>query len=93
MPHREARRQYTRRLNSNGGDVAPAICATICKGVQRQLDNSGSYVLDFYRVNATESLCPIESHRHGMIQYTTSETKTRTIKQGENNGSKPRQNS
>ena len=48
MPHRDVHRVYTRRVNSNGGDVMPAICATICKGVQNQLDKSGCYVLDFF---------------------------------------------
>lgn len=89
MPHSEAKKRYTRRLNSNGGEVAPAICATICKGVQRQLDNAGSYILDFYRKNGTKSLCPIESHHHGVIQYEASDKKTRTTRQGDNNESKP----
>lgn len=41
---------YTRRVNSNGDDVSPTITCTISKGVQRQLDNGGGYVLDYYIV-------------------------------------------
>ena len=38
-----------RATNSNGEDVAPTICTTICKGTQRQLDNSGAYALEYKR--------------------------------------------
>lgn len=82
-------KQYTRRLNSNGGDIAPSICATICKGVQRQLDNAGSYVLDFYRKKVKEPPLPFEDFiQCVVVQETTSNQETRTIKQGDNNGSK-----
>lgn len=40
-------RRYLWRGTSNLEDVAPTICSTICKGTQRQLDNSGAYVLEF----------------------------------------------
>ena len=88
MLHSGATKLYTRRLNSNGGDVAPAICATICKGVQRQLDNTGSYVLDFYREKNSKVLSPLESLNQSVVQCMTSNQETRTIKQGDNNGSK-----
>lgn len=44
-------RIYVRRINSNGGDIAPTITCTISKGVQRQLDNGGGYVLDYFVVH------------------------------------------
>jgi len=44
----DTERVYTRRVNSNGDDVAPTITCTISKGVQRQLDNGGGYVLDYF---------------------------------------------
>ena len=79
MLHSGATKHYTRRLNSNGGDVAPAICATICKGVQRQLDNSGSYVLDFYREKTSKVLSPLESLNQCVVQCITTNQETRTI--------------
>lgn len=93
MPHSGATKHYTRRLNSNGGDVAPAICATICKGVQRQLDNAGSYVLDFYREKNSKGLSPLESLNQSVVQCMTSNQETRTKEQGDSNGSKSRRNS
>ena len=59
MPHSETKRQYVRRVNSNGEDVSPTICSTICKGVQRQLDNSGGYVLEFIRKPVVNSAPPL----------------------------------
>lgn len=51
MMHENApKKVYTRRVNSNGGDVAPTITCTISKGMQRQLDNGGGYVLDYFVV-------------------------------------------
>lgn len=50
MPENEPKKVYTRRVNSNGDDVSPTITCTISKGVQRQLDNGGGYVLDYYIV-------------------------------------------
>lgn len=41
-------RVYARRCNSNGEDFAPTITCTIAKGVQRQLDYGGGYVLDYF---------------------------------------------
>ena len=93
MPHSGATKHYTRRLNSNGGDVAPAICATICKGVQRQLDNAGSYVLDFYMEKPSGNLSPLESLNQNVVQCMTSNQETRTTEQGDSNGSKSRRNS
>lgn len=46
----ESEKVYTRRVNSNGDDVSPTITCTISKGVQRQLDNGGGYVLDYFIV-------------------------------------------
>lgn len=68
MPPSCSSRTYTRRLNSNGGDVAPAICATICKGVQRQLDNSGSYVLEFFRKKKGKVEYPLDTHEKEVLQ-------------------------
>ena len=59
MPHRETQRKYAKRVNSNGEDVSPTICSTICKGVQRQLDNSGAYVLDYIRKHLVDSSDPL----------------------------------
>ena len=42
------KRKYTRRVNSNGEDVMPTICSPFYKGGQRQLDNGGGYVLDYF---------------------------------------------
>lgn len=62
MPHK---RKYVRRLNSNGEDVAPTICSTIYKGVQRQLDNGGGYVLDYLKKEKEESSStPLTSEPH-----------------------------
>ena len=93
MPHSGATKHYTRRLNSNGGDVAPAICATICKGVQRQLDNAGGYVLDFYKEKPSEILSSLERLNQNVVQCMTSNQETRTKEQGDINGSKSRRNS
>jgi len=79
MLHSGATKQYTRRLNSNGGDVAPTICTTICKGTQRQLDNAGCYVLDFYREKPSKVLSPLESLDQSVVQCMTSNQETRTI--------------
>ena len=68
MPPSGSSRAFTRRLNSNGGDVAPAICATICKGVQRQLDNSGSYVLEFFRKKKVKVEHPLDTHEKEVLQ-------------------------
>ena len=88
MQHRDVHRVYTRRVNSNGGDVMPAICATICKGVQNQLDKSGCYVLDFFRGKPR----PIDTHLGYTLKYEASEPITRTIKDKENtNGNEFRQ--
>ena len=81
MPHRDIHRVYTRRVNSNGGDVMPAICATICKGVQNQLDKSGCYVLDFFR----RRLHPIDTHIGDALKYAASANTTRTIENKEKN--------
>lgn len=50
MHENEPEKVYLRRVNSNGDDVSPTITCTISKGVQRQLDNGGGYVLDYYIV-------------------------------------------
>lgn len=57
-------RVYTRRTNSNGENVAPTICATFAKLVQRQLDNAGGYVLDRFRRAPLQSTvdCDIIQH-------------------------------
>lgn len=80
-------RVYTRRVNSNGEDVSPSVCACYYKAPQRQADNSGGYVLDFYRKKKTKSSDPIESHNQCVVQCSMSNQETRTTKQGENNGS------
>lgn len=71
MPHRV----YTRRVNSNGEDVAPSVCACYYKAPQRQADNSGGYVLDFFR----KSISPLESLDQSVVQCMTSNQETRTI--------------
>lgn len=61
MPHSDAKRIYIRRVNSNGEDVYPTVCATQYKLPQRQGDNSGAYVLDYIRkplVNGSTPLTP-----------------------------------
>lgn len=81
MPHSDVHRVYTRRVNSNGGDVMPAVCATICKGIQNQLDRSGGYVLDFFRKNSHL----IDTHLGDVLEYAASDNTTRTIEDKENN--------
>lgn len=81
MPHSDVHRVYTRRVNSNGGDVMPAICATICKCIQNQLDRSGCYVLDFFR----KSPHLIDTHLGDVLEYAASANTTRTIEDKENN--------
>ena len=49
MPPNGTQKTYTRRVNSNGEDVYPTVCATQYKGVQQQMDRGGYYILDFYR--------------------------------------------
>ena len=62
MPHK---RKYTRRVNSNGEDVMPTICSTFYKGVQRQLDNGGGYVLDYFIRTKKETIhTPLISEQH-----------------------------
>lgn len=86
MQHREVHRVYTRRVNSNGGDVMPAICASIFKGVQNQMDKSGCYVMDFFRKRPP----PIDTHLGDMLKYSPSDTISRTIEDKENtNGNGP----
>lgn len=63
MPPSEKHRKYTKRCNSNGEDVFPTVCCGICKGTQRQLDNSGSYIPDYY------VLAPIDSQYETMVEY------------------------
>lgn len=40
---------YTRRVNSNGEDVYPTVCATQYKMPQQQGDLSGAYILDYFK--------------------------------------------
>ena len=41
MPPNGTQKTYTRRVNSNGEDVYPTVCATQYKGVQQQMDRGG----------------------------------------------------
>lgn len=75
MPHSERKRVYTRRVTSNGADVFPAICATICKGVQNQLDKSGCYVLDYYLTKKNDNPHPVDTQSKSVVQYRPSEKK------------------
>ena len=54
---------YIKRCTSNGEDVFPTLCCGIARGTQRQLDNSGSYILDYY------VLAPIDSQSESMVEY------------------------
>lgn len=47
------RKNYTRRTNSNGEDVAPTLTASIAKGVQNQLDFGGGYVIEHYKKHSS----------------------------------------
>lgn len=52
MPHSrgaKGQKHSLRRVNSNGEDVYPTVCATQYKGVQAQMDAGGYYILDFQR--------------------------------------------
>ena len=70
-------RVYTRRVNSNGEDVSPSVCACYYKAPQRQADNGGGYVLDYFKKNG---LHPLDTHSEKMLGYPSS---TRTTRQGE----------
>ena len=43
------KRIYTKRINSNGGEVYPTVCATQYKLPQQQADLQGQYILDYYK--------------------------------------------
>lgn len=47
MPPSKKFKNYARRVNSNGEDVYPTVCATQYKGVQRQIDVGGYYILEY----------------------------------------------
>ena len=50
MPHKDKHgKRYTRRVNSNGEDVYPTVCATQYKMPQQQGDLSGAYILDYFK--------------------------------------------
>ena len=55
----QPKKKYTRRINSNGEDVYPTVCATQYKLPQRQGDYSGAYVLDYYKVEHTKVSTPL----------------------------------
>ena len=47
MPHNAAeKRRYIYRVNSNGEEVYPTVCATQYKGVQQQMDKGGYYIIE-----------------------------------------------
>ena len=75
MPPSERKRVYTRRVTSNGADVFPAICATICKGVQNKLDKSGCYVLDYFLTKKKDNQHPVDTQSQSVVQYQPSEKK------------------
>lgn len=82
MQHRE----YTRRVNSNGEEVSPSVCASYFKAPQRQADNSGGYVLDFFKGKSRKCLYPLETDSESVVQCTATNPDTRTTKQGKTNG-------
>lgn len=59
MPHSGEKLKYIRRVNSNGEDVYPTVCATHYKLPQRQGDNSGAYVLDYIKQKIYSSDTPL----------------------------------
>ena len=83
-PSGEKKRRYTRRCNSNGEDVAPSVCACYYKAPQRQADNSGGYILDFFRSEKRKNLHPLDTRGEMMVEYPVS---TRTIDKENQNGS------
>ena len=72
MPHRIDSSRYTRRINSNGENVAPSVCACYYKAPQRQADNSGGYVLDFFKRKG-KNLPPIDTSSNNVVDYTMSQ--------------------
>ena len=69
MPPSGKKKAYVRRCNSNGEDVAPAVCACYYKAPQRQADNSGGYVLEYIRRGNEKSfLYPLESQAAGVVE-------------------------
>ena len=61
-------RKYTRRKNSNGGDVYPTVCATQYKLPQRQGDMQGAYVLEYFvRHKHEKKVSPIANIKSNMI--------------------------
>ena len=74
MPLSGEKRRYTRRCNSNGEDVAPSVCACYYKAPQRQADNSGGYVLDYFKKNG---LSPLDTRSEKMLEYSSSTRITR----------------
>lgn len=73
MPPSNGRKVFIRRVNSNGEDVAPSVCASYYKAPQRQADNSGGYVLDYYYVNENEYSHPVDSLHEDVVQLEPSE--------------------
>lgn len=45
---KDTKKTYTRRVNSNGEDVYPTVCATQYKMPQQQGDLSGAYIIDYF---------------------------------------------
>ena len=68
MPPNGEKRRYIKRVNSNGEDVSPSVCACYYKVPQRQADNSGGYVLDFFKAVRDKTTTPIDTQRGDMIK-------------------------
>lgn len=60
LPRKTSHRKYTRRINSNGEDVYPTVCATQYKMPQQQGDLSGSYVSDYFKLSRGRPKTPLK---------------------------------
>ena len=78
MPPSEKHRKYIKRCTSNGEDVFPTLCCGIARGTQRQLDNSGSYILDYF------TSAPLDSCPELVVEFPSSKDKIGIKRNGEN---------
>lgn len=65
MPHK---RIYTKRVNSNGKDWYPTVCATHYKLPQNEGDTSGAYILDYFLKSKEKALRPVDTRTGCVVE-------------------------
>ena len=62
------KRKYTRRVNSNGKDWYPTVCATHYKLPQNEGDTAGAYILDYFKKAKEKAVQSVDTRSDNVVK-------------------------